>query len=84
MAADNLSWDLLVHSILSFKLVTSNPQQNCYQSPHLVFHLVQFNSSSITENLYDRELDNALVLLYRSDTFSYQSIWYLVVLHLSQ
>ena len=69
MAADNPSQDLSIHSILSFKLVTSNLQQNyCYQSPHLVFHSVQFNSMSIIENLYDGELDNAPAFRYRSDT----------------
>lgn len=75
MAADNLSLDLLVLGILRFKLITSHLQQNCYQSPHLVFHLVQFNSISITENLYDRELDNAPVFLHGNDASSYQSIW---------
>lgn len=72
MAADNLSLDLLVLGILRFKLITSHLQQNCYQSPHLVFHLVQFNSISITENLYDRELDNAPVFLHGNDASSYQ------------
>lgn len=78
MAADNLSRD--VHSIRSFKLVTSNLQQNCcYQSPHLVFCLGHFNSISIIENLYDGELDNAPVFLYRNDTSSYQSIWWFYI-----
>lgn len=77
MAADNLSWDLLVHGILSFKLLTSNLQQNCcYLSLYLVFHSVQFNSISIIANLYDGELDSAPVLLYSHDPSSYQSIWW--------
>lgn len=69
MATDYLSQVPIVHSILSFQLIASDLQQNCnYPSPHLVFHLVQFNSISIIENLYDGELDDAPAFLCRNDT----------------
>lgn len=79
MAADNLSWDLLVHRFLSFELVISNLQQQnyCYQSPHLVFHLAQFNFMSVIENLGNWESADAPVFLYRNDTSNYLSIsWF--------
>lgn len=81
MAADNLSWDLSVHSFLSFKLVIFNLQQQnyCYQSPHLVFRLAQFNFMSLIADLYDWDPADAPVFLYRNDTSNYPSIsWFYI------